>query len=105
VKFLEVSRQKGPLPTHMSFVTIQPNELMVSAIKKAYTDHDLVIRLFNPTRVTLKGQVEIFPGIHQAWITDMNEEKIEKIPVRSDGTISVKAKPKKIITIRITCRK
>jgi len=105
VKFLEIPRQKGPLPTSMSFVTVRPDGLMVSAIKKAYKDNDLVIRLFNPTRVYLDGQVGIFPGINQAWLTDMNEGKKELLSVNSDGTISIKVKPKKIITIRISPRK
>ena len=36
---------------------------MVSAIKKAYSNDNLVIRLFNPTDKTLSGNLKIFPGI------------------------------------------
>ena len=75
---------------------------MVSAIKKAYQEDAIIIRLFNPTEKYLKGSLEIFPGIKKAWLTDLNEEKIEKIAIQSDGSISIKAGPKKIITISIS---
>ncbi len=100
-KFFQVHWQEGQLPTKLSFLRVKPNELMVSAIKKAYTDNDLIIRLFNPTGKRLKGSVGILPGIKAAWLADLNEEKKKKILVQRDGTLFIEAGPKKIITIRI----
>jgi alpha-mannosidase len=77
---------------------------MISAIKKSNRDQDLVIRLFNPTGVRLKGQVGLYRGIKKAWLTDFNEEKKERIPINSDETITIDVRPKKIVTIRITPR-
>jgi alpha-mannosidase len=101
IKCLQIPRQKGQLPPTSSFVLIKPDELMVSAIKKSYNDDEVIIRLFNPTGKLLRGSLDILPGIKDAWLTDLNEEKKRKIPVRSNGTITLEVEPKKIITISI----
>jgi len=102
LKCLEIPWQKGELPPKLSFLRIKPDALMVSAIKKAYTDNNIIIRLFNPTKKSLKGTMEILHGINKAWVTDLNEDKKEKIPVRSDKSILLEVGPKKIMTISIT---
>jgi mannosylglycerate hydrolase len=105
IKCLQIPRQKGSLPPSLSFVLIKPDELMVSAIKKSYSDEEVIIRLFNPTGKSLRGSLDFMPGIKKAWFTDLNEEKKRKIPVRSNGTITLEVKPKKIITISIQPKK
>jgi len=102
LKCLEIPWQKGELPEKLSFLRIKPETLMVSAIKKAYSDNNIIIRLFNPTNKSLKGTLEIFCGIKRAWLTDLNEEKKEKIPVQSDKSVLLEVGPKKIMTISIT---
>ena len=101
LKHLEIPWQKGELPPKFSFLRIQPDALMVSAIKKAYSENNMIIRLFNPTNKSLKGSLEILHGIKKAWLTDFNEEKKEKIPVQSDKSILLEVGPKKIMTISI----
>ena len=101
IKSAEIPWQKGKLPLQLSFVLIKPDELMVSAIKKAYSNDNIIIRLFNPTSKYIKGSIEIYPGIKEAWTADLNEEKKNAIHVQIDGTILIEAGPKKIITISI----
>ncbi len=102
IKSLEIPWQEGRLPFHLSFVRIKPDAMMVAAIKKAYIDDNVIIRLFNPTKRRLKGTLSIWCGIKEAWLTDLNEEKREAIPVQSDGSIPIEAGPKKIITISLS---
>jgi len=101
LKNMIIHRQEGILPSKLSFLRIKPDELMVSAIKKAYNDNDLIVRLFNPTGKLLKGRVGILHGIKQAWLADLNEEKKKKIPVGKDGMAFVEVGPKKIVTVRL----
>jgi mannosylglycerate hydrolase len=101
LKNMIIHRQEGAFPSKLSFLKIKPDELMVSAVKKAYSDNDLIIRLFNPTGKFLKGRVGILHGIKQAWLADLNEEKKKKIPVRKDGMAFVEVGPKKIVTVRL----
>jgi len=101
IKTLRIPRQKGTLPGCAGFVRIRPGRLMVSAIKKAYGEENLIIRLFNTTARSLVGTLEILPGIRRAWLTDLNEEKKKRIAVRKDGSISFAAGPKQLCTVSI----
>ncbi len=105
IKSLRVPRQRGGLPACAAFVRIRPGRLMVSAIKKAYGDENLIIRLFNTTARTLVGTLEILPGIRRAWLADLNEEKKKRIAVGKDGSIAFPAGPKQIVTLSILPRK
>jgi alpha-mannosidase len=101
VKCITVPWQKGTIPPTLRFVRIEPEPLMVSAIKKAYTQDHLILRLFNPTARALQGRLQIVTGIHKAWLTDLNEEKGKSIPAGKDGALSIPVPPKKIITVSI----
>jgi len=104
VKCLTVPRQKGTLPPTLRFLRVEPDDLMVSAVKKAYTEDHLIIRLFNPTARSLRGRLESLTGIQKAWLTDLNEEKGKSIRPGKDGALSIPVPPKKIITVRIQSR-
>jgi len=104
VKSLTVPRQKGPFPPTLRFLRIEPDALMVSAIKKAYTEDHLIVRFFNSTARSLLGRLEILSGIHKAWLTDLNEETRKSIRARKDGSLSISVLPKKIVTVRIQPR-
>jgi mannosylglycerate hydrolase len=97
---LTIPRQGGQLPPTAPFLRIRPDGLMASAIKKAYEGDDVIVRLFNTTSRSVKGSLEILPGIDRAWLADMNEGKIKRIPVRREGTIALHVGPKKIVTLR-----
>ncbi len=98
---LTVPPQPGELPPSLSFLRVKPDRLMVSAVKKAYGNDDLIIRLFNTTARSLQGSLAILPGIRRAWLADMNEEKTAPLAVCEDGSISLKVEAKKIITLRL----
>ncbi|MDY6969907.1 MAG: glycoside hydrolase family 38 C-terminal domain-containing protein [Spirochaetota bacterium] len=102
IKSVIIPWQKGTLPTKLSFLYVIPAELLVSAIKKSYSDDNLIIRLFNPSEKKIKGILAILYVIKDAWLADLNENKVKKLPVLKDGSISIEVEPKKIITLSIT---
>lgn len=77
---------------------------MISAIKKAYTEDHIIIRLFNPTSRSLQGRLEVLTGIQKAWSTDLNEENGKRIRPGKDGALSIPVLPKKIVTVRVEPR-
>ena len=101
IKCLRIPRQRGKLPACLRFLNIQPNCLLVSAVKKAYGEDSIILRLFNPTAGSLQGTVAMIPGIRHAWLTDLNEEKKQRIAVQKDGSITMQVRPKKIVTVSI----
>jgi alpha-mannosidase len=101
VKCMTLPRQEGTLPASTRFLRVQPEGLMASAIKKAYTEDQVIVRLFNSTARTLKGRLGILTGIRKAWLMDLNEENGKSIRPDKDGALSFPVPPRKIVTVRI----
>jgi mannosylglycerate hydrolase len=98
-KSMQLPWIKGDLPTKVSFLHVFPEELMVSAVKKAYGDDHVIVRFYNPTGQKLKAGAELFWKIKEAFFADLNEKKGKRIPVKPDGRIGFTVGPKKIMTI------
>ncbi|OIO74516.1 MAG: hypothetical protein AUJ85_05395 [Elusimicrobia bacterium CG1_02_37_114] len=99
-------QHKGTLPLalpEMSFVNVEPDNLLISAVKKAERTDDLIIRLWNISSFETTGKVKLYKNIKQAKSVNLNEEEIsEKLKLVSSDTIELKFKPFQIRTLKIT---
>ncbi|HDP33842.1 MAG TPA: hypothetical protein ENN29_01895 [Candidatus Hydrogenedentes bacterium] len=90
---------EGTLPKTMSFLTVEGEALQVAALKQAEDrPGNYVIRLFNPTQETVKGALVLFKDAREAWLTNMNEDRQEQLPVEGNR-IPLEAAKKKIVTV------
>lgn len=90
----------GNLPKELSFISIEPKEIALSSLKRSEKGETLILRLFNPTEKEIEGKLKTFKEIKEAWLTNMNEERREKLEVNGD-LVSIKFSKKKIITLEI----
>jgi len=90
---------KGTLPKEQSFFDLVGDNLQISAFKQAqYRPGNYVVRIFNPTEKRVLGTLKFTRQIKNAWLTNLNEERIEPMP--SEGkTIKLHIDKKKIVTI------
>ena len=89
----------GTLPKAMSFVELKGQQLQSTALKRAEDrDHTYVMRVFNPTNKAVEGKITCFKKIKNAWLTNLNEERREKLEA-AGRTLAFKAGKKKIVTI------
>lgn len=100
----QAGRGGGDLPKQMSFIEIEPKEIVLSALKKCEYRDTLVLRLFNPTLKNISANLKFYRSIKEAWLTNMNEERKGKLPV-NDNIISIQFGHKKIITCEIVSDK
>jgi alpha-mannosidase len=92
---------KGNLPaTETTFLSI-PDGSVMSALKLAEDKTALVLRLYNPSEKSIKGDIQFVKPIKSAATTDLEENVLSAIKVNAKGTISVEIKPKKIVTLKI----
>ena len=87
---------KGDLPPTHSFVRISEQNVILSAFKKAEDGSGYVIRLFNPTDMTIEFSIEIDQKVKQAYLLRMDETRKGDADLRR-LTIA----PKKIMTIGV----
>ena len=60
----------------------------------------MVLRLFNPTYSEINSNITFSSDIKEAWLTNMNEERREKISVEVKS-LNIKFGHKKIVTVEV----
>jgi alpha-mannosidase len=98
---VQTGRRGGPLGNQISFLSIEPASLILSAMKQSQSGKSMIVRFFNPLLKKLQATISCFGNVKQVWQTNLNEERIRELKPRKDGRISIAVKPKKIITLEI----
>jgi mannosylglycerate hydrolase len=101
IKLIQCGITKGELAKSNQFFKIEPEELVLSALKKCDSRDSVILRFFNPTENELDGEITFLQPIKGAWFTNLNEERLDEIPVDSNGTLILKVGHKKIITLEL----
>ncbi len=97
------SAQAGPhpgkLPKSLSFLEVHGGNVQITAFKRAEDRaNSYVIRLFNPENKSVKCSLKVWKPIKKAWLTNLNEERREKLEPQGN-TINLKVEKKKIVTV------
>ncbi len=89
------------LPPSASWLTIEPADLMLSALKLAEDGEDLILRLYNPTPRELAARVRfalIVPD--RVYLADLAEAPREPLLLQ-DRTVAFRVRPWAIVTLRL----
>jgi alpha-mannosidase len=98
----ESSLHAGSLPKESSVISLQPDELIITAIKKSENDDALVIRLYNISDKLTTGRLTLFSPLQKAMVTNLLEEFVEEIPISNDAKVLVfPVKGHQIVTLKI----
>jgi len=97
---MQAGKHQGSLPAEHSFVEVQPENVVLTAMKKAEDDDATILRFYewagrdNDVKLQLPAKVEL------AWETDLMEKPIGNLSVQQ-GTVTVPTKPYEIKTVKI----
>jgi len=94
-------RHDGSLPTRYSFLTVDPDELVVSCIKRAEKGNGLVVRCYNPTDADLRARLGSGRHMRGAAVTNMREERIAELPMVGRA-VEFDVPSKAIITVELS---
>jgi mannosylglycerate hydrolase len=92
----------GSLPPKCSFLSVEPENLVVSAFKRAEDRDTCILRVFNPTDRPIAGTITVAAPVKNAWLTDMNENRRQTIPIHCPGVIKIVVEPNKIVTVELS---
>jgi mannosylglycerate hydrolase len=98
---LQIGAQDGTLPSEQGFITIEPAELVLTAIKRAEKQDKLIVRFFNTTDKPAKGKVTVH-GAKAAEIVNLKEEPQSSLKITKDGSVRLDVAAKKIITLAMS---
>ncbi|MGQ9853306.1 MAG: alpha-mannosidase [Candidatus Oleimicrobiaceae bacterium] len=96
----QTGRSTGDLPSCLSFIRIEPDALVLSAVKRSSRNDSLVVRLFNPTERRVEGVVTFWRPVKRANLVKLNELPLEAATVKGDRLLLPVAK-KKIVTVEV----
>lgn len=91
---------KGNFPLEFSFLKISPNNLVLSALKKADDSDEVILRFFETKGEETLAEIELFRQIRRCMVADLLErEEYELKPDRNK--LRLKVKPFEIVTLRL----
>ena len=98
----QVEPHRGDLPASHSFVQIEPNNVVLTAIKKSEDGDRLILRFYEGTGIGVVAKIMAPAGISGAVMTDLMEQpQGDPLPVRGNE-ISVSVTPYSINTVSIS---
>jgi len=91
---------RGNLPGESSFLRVSPDNLILSALKKAEDGDEVILRFFETRGEETTAEIELFREIARAAVADLLEREEYKLkPVRN--RLTMKVKPFEIVTLRL----
>jgi len=97
----QLDRTNGYLPAKMQFLKVAPDTLFYSALKPTEDDKDIILRLYNPTRNIIDGEIVSYIPIKAARYLTLEEHIIAPLEVTDPHRLNVKIFPQKIMTLKI----
>ncbi len=91
----------GDLPGELSFLSVQPETLALSAAKRSEAGDRLIVRFYNPTDEDVTAQVRTFLPVLNAWEVNLNEEIVRALPILEGKGTSLPVIGKEVKTVAL----
>lgn len=99
LKSLITLPHQGSLPPVFSLLKIEPQELVLSALKKAEKEDALIVRFYNIASYAVEGKITLAEVPKRAVLANLLEEDMEELIANQQ--LEVKVKPFQIITLKL----
>jgi alpha-mannosidase len=96
----QTDNHQGALPGAHSFVTVQADNVVLTAVKKAEKDDSVILRFYEWAGKESDVKIALPPGAQSAVDADLMERSIGDLPIQGD-TVSVHTKPFEIKTVKV----
>jgi len=97
--------ENGPkmLPHKQGFISVEPSNLVVTALKKAELGDGLILRFYNATDESVDGVISTHKAVKTARVTNLNEVPLTdgEIGLDSDRVIHLKVEGHEIKTVEL----
>jgi len=103
LRLVQTGKLSGNIGHELSFMEIEPKELVFSTIKlpENQQDNSFVLRLYNPTQRTLEGRVNFLASLDSVTKVSLEEIEIESVVLINENSFGLSIEPKKIFTFLI----
>jgi len=91
---------QGDLPPEYSFLKLSPNNLILSALKKAEDGDAVILRFFETKGEATQAEVELFRAIKRLTLVDLLEREEQELPFEGNR-FRLEVKPFEIVTLKL----
>ena len=97
---MPIEKHQGSLAAEHSFVQVQPDNVILTALKKSEDEKSLVLRFYEWAGKESDVTIQLPPGAESATETDLMEKAVGRLSVHKDG-VTVHTKPYEIKTLKV----
>lgn len=100
----QTTRHRGTLPTRFSFVQVDNPDLVLSAMKKAEDDNDVVVRIYEASGKPGRATISLWKPIHRAAETNFIEwnPSPANVPTGVNRKLILDWRPTEIKTLKLS---
>ena len=95
------AESKGDLPPEYSFIKLSPDNLVLSALKKAEDSDEVILRFFETKGDAAEAEIELFRAIKRLTLVDLLEREEHELPF-DRNKFRLKVEPFEIVTLKLT---
>jgi alpha-mannosidase len=97
---MQTERHEGTLAPERSFLQVQPENVVMTAVKKAEDDGTLILRFYECAGKETEVRLQLPGGAHSASETDLLERVTVSLPIQN-GAVTVHTKAYEIKTVKV----
>ena len=102
LKVIQTAKHRGgTLPQMFGFLSVDNENLIMSALKKSEERETFILRLYNPTDEVINGKIKVNYNMKEVFFCTLNEERQTKIAINQDNLIDLNVDSNKIVTSEI----
>ncbi len=94
------TNSQGELPEEFSFLKLSPDNLILSALKKAEDSDEVILRFFETIGEATVAELELFRVIKRAAVVDLLERELYELKVERNK-LRLEVKPFEIVTLKL----
>jgi alpha-mannosidase len=101
-RYTDTERNGVPLPSELAFASIEPESVVLAALKKAETDDGTIMRLFSLADREVEAVVTLARDFRKAHAVNLLEERIPGgVSASETDSFRVRIKPNEVVTFKI----
>jgi alpha-mannosidase len=98
---LELSKHQGSLPPGYAFVQVEPNNVIVTALKKSEADSALILRFYEWAGKETNVRLKLAETVRSAEETNLMEQSIKSVPIQAGSVVDIHTNPYEIKTVKL----
>ena len=91
----------GNLPGELSFLCVEPETVLMSAVKRSESGEGIIVRFYNPMTQEVRARLRFFHSIARAYLVRLDETRVRSLRVVARDTVAIRVRRKEIVTLEL----